>query len=193
MNSPQELIQEIRAGNDAALENLYIAERSPFLAWARKHFKCSDDDAKELYQIIVLIAYDNIIQGRLKEMNCSMKSYLYAIAKNKWKEWQRARNKIYHFDKPYFSDLLHNDDAPRYSEAVVSKMYKGLQRLGNPCRKLLEAYYYQKLSMTEIAKSMGYKNQSTTKNLKYKCLQRLKKMLARNPNKQHDVPQSLSK
>jgi len=55
-------------------------------------------------------------------------------------------------------------------------MEDSLMSLGEPCKSLLEAYYLQKRSMTEIAASFGYTNADNAKNQKYKCLNRLKKL-----------------
>ena len=40
-----------------------------------------------------------------------------------------------------------------------------------------ELMYYQKWSMKDIAEKFGFKNADTTKNQKYKCMQRLKKLV----------------
>jgi len=55
-------------------------------------------------------------------------------------------------------------------------MEMALQRLGEPCRGLLEAYYLQKRNMQDIADDYGYTNADNAKNQKYKCLVRLKKL-----------------
>ena len=174
----QDLINRIASGDEAALEELYLQERSAFLSWAKKQFSCSEGEAKELYQVIVLIVYDNIVLQKLTSLSCSIRSYLYAVAKNKWKEWLRARTKTRYHEGPYFVDLLDDPPKHKYSDQLMNALYRCLQRLGNPCQKLLESYYYKRQSMHEISEAMGYKNASTTKNLKYKCLQRLKKMMA---------------
>lgn len=53
-------------------------------------------------------------------------------------------------------------------------MEKSLGILGDPCRKILELYYYHKKNMKEIADVAGLKNPETAKNMKYKCLKRLR-------------------
>ena len=55
-------------------------------------------------------------------------------------------------------------------------MEKAIGSLGEPCKSLLEAYYFQKKSMHEIAAGFGYTNADNAKNQKYKCLMRLKKI-----------------
>jgi hypothetical protein len=76
-------------------------------------------------------------------------------------------------------DLVAVDDEmdeheKRNAEFVM--MEKAMSGLGEPCKSLLEAFYMQKRSMTEIASSFGYTNAENAKNQKYKCLMRLKKL-----------------
>jgi hypothetical protein len=51
-----------------------------------------------------------------------------------------------------------------------------MQRIGEPCKSLLQAFYIEKKSMPEIAVAFGYTNADNAKTQKYKCLIRLKKL-----------------
>jgi len=55
-------------------------------------------------------------------------------------------------------------------------MENALQKIGEPCKSLLEAFYIEKKSMPEIAGIFGYTNADNAKTQKYKCLIRLKKL-----------------
>ena len=55
-------------------------------------------------------------------------------------------------------------------------MENACNKIGEPCKSLLEAYYIQKKSMPEIAEHFGYTNADNAKTQKYKCLVRLKKI-----------------
>jgi hypothetical protein len=55
-------------------------------------------------------------------------------------------------------------------------MENAMNKIGEPCKSLLEAFYIQKKSMPEIAASFGYTNADNAKTQKYKCLVRLKKI-----------------
>ena len=62
----------------------------------------------------------------------------------------------------------------RDAEFVV--MEKAMGSLGEPCKSLLEAFYFKKKTMQEIAGDFGYTNPENAKTQKYKCLTRLKKI-----------------
>ena len=58
----------------------------------------------------------------------------------------------------------------------LTLMENALNKIGDPCKSILEAYYIQKKSMPEIAETFGYTNADNAKTQKYKCLVRLKKI-----------------
>jgi hypothetical protein len=47
--------------------------------------------------------------------------------------------------------------------------------LGDPCKELLECFYYKNLSWSEIASRLGYSSAASARNQKYKCLERIRK------------------
>ena len=55
-------------------------------------------------------------------------------------------------------------------------MDEALKKIGEPCKSLLEAYYFNKKHMLDIAKEFNYTNADNAKTQKYKCLMRLKKL-----------------
>jgi RNA polymerase sigma factor (sigma-70 family) len=60
----------------------------------------------------------------------------------------------------------------------VDSIRNALNRLGEPCKKLLMLYYWEELSMEEIAEELGFANAETAKSKKYQCKEMLKKLLS---------------
>ena len=55
-------------------------------------------------------------------------------------------------------------------------------RLGEGCKKILLAFYYENLSMKEILAQTEYESEQVVRHKKYKCLKQLEQMLVENPN-----------
>jgi len=53
-----------------------------------------------------------------------------------------------------------------------------LEKMGDPCKALLESFYFNQLSWEAIAEKFGYSNAASARNQKYKCLERIRKELA---------------
>lgn len=151
------------------------------MGWIYRDFKCSSDEAKDIYQTSILILYKNIVDGKFAG-NSSIKTYLFGIGKNQFlktkKEEQRFSNNIIDNVMDDFND---EKESKELYEATIDRVHKSLQTLGDPCKKLLELSFFYKNSIDEITSLLGYKNADTTKNLKYKCLQRLKNIIQNEP------------
>ena len=161
-----------------SIEDFYERYRGEFVRWMYKTYKCSEEEAIEIYQVAILIVYENILSGKLKELKSSIKTYLFAIGKNKYMEHSRYKSKfIYEWD---FS--LEETVSERTSEKEINKeqdinqVMSSFEEIGTKCKEILQHFYYLNKTMEEIAAALHYKNADTVKNLKYKCLNRLRKL-----------------
>jgi RNA polymerase sigma-70 factor (ECF subfamily) len=174
------LIERIKSrDSDEGLREIYTSYRNEFLLWAVRHHKCTMDEAKDVFQQSVIIFYENIVNGKLTEITTQVKTYIFSIGKNKILELLRLKKK----QMPEFNDQIYKYDSQVDGEVdedyeeKLKYVEAGLGKLGDPCKSILKHYYYQKKSMVEISEILKYKNSDTVKNLKYKCLQRLRRII----------------
>lgn len=165
------IIARIRSGDTRALEEVYLEFREPFVAWCIKNFASTRDQAVEFYQMSILILYDNICQGKLTELTVSVKSYLFAIGKNKWREYNREKQRTASGMNLELIQMVTEESID--DEKYHDLLQKGLTNMGESGRKILEAFYFQSLKLEEIVIRFGYKNKDAAKTAKYKSLQRL--------------------
>jgi RNA polymerase sigma factor (sigma-70 family) len=137
------------------------------------------DRAKDIFQDALVIFIEKVYQAEL-DLTCSVSTYLYSICRNLWLEQLRkdkknsSLNDLYSFLK---ADITLSDDTvPDDFENVTD----AIQLLGEPCKQLLESFYYQKLSWEVIASSLGYSSAASARNQKYKCLERIRKAVSLN-------------
>lgn len=172
------VIESIKSGNESALETVYKKYRQEFVAWAIKSYACTNEQAVDAYQSSIMVFYENIMKGKLTELSSSVKTYLFAVGKNKVMEQKRSAQKMVvgiDAHESYLKGQTTEDDDRQ--EEMLQVVEMGLGELGDPCHAILRNYYYHKQSMEEIATAMDYKNAETVKNLKYKCIKRLRKIV----------------
>lgn len=137
----------------------------------------SADDARDIFQETVIVLYEKAKSGSF-ELNCQLKTYVYSVSRRLWLKKLQQQQK-------YIPNLIGLDETVPVEEEVdnhslrnseFQMMEKALLHLGEPCRSLIEAFYLQKKSMTDIASHFGYTNADNAKNQKYKCLMRLRKL-----------------
>lgn len=173
------MILRLRAGDKGALEEIYRKFRPSFIKWITYSHKCSHEQAVDIFQYAILSFYENVLEDVIEEMNdAGIKTYLYSIGKNKLLSDSRRDSKL-SFNEEYEDHLLLEDldDGKQDSEARIKKVKSVIETLQNPCADILRLFYFNNLSNDEIAEILGYKNGNTVKNLKYKCIQRIKRLL----------------
>lgn len=67
-----------------------------------------------------------------------------------------------------------NDFETRERMEIINKC---INSLGETCRKVLMYYYFDNLSMTDIAEKLGFANADTAKTKKYKCKKELDELI----------------
>lgn len=80
---------------------------------------------------------------------------------------------IQFFDEEYNSNdiSIHFYTTPDIFDTVRTT----IETLGDPCKQLLECFYYKNMNWDEIASKLGYSNAASARNQKYKCLERIRK------------------
>ena len=174
--SDEALLAGIRREDEAALSYLY-KHHFPMILHFVQNNNGSDDEAKDIYQEAIIIFYEKIRDGGL-ELNCQIKTYLYSVCRRLWLKRLALKNRFAGVvsESDTFVEVEEDVAAADEREEKFNKMGEALGLLGEPCKTLLEDFYIQDLSMQTITEKLGYTNADNTKNQKYKCLMRLKKL-----------------
>jgi RNA polymerase sigma factor (sigma-70 family) len=176
--SETHILEQIRQGGQTELGLLYEEYRAEFIQWISKEYQCSLDDSKDIYQLTILIFYDNVKSGKLERLVSSVKTYLFGIGKNVAKENMRKarRNTSINQEKWLKEHLIDEPENSAVEEDLFNTARKALEKLGQPCQRLIELFYYERKNMDEISVMLNYKNAETAKNQKCKCMARLRKL-----------------
>ena len=185
--SDGEIVQRIRGRDPEGLAILYETFRSEFVHWAVKFTRCDENDAFDYYQATIIIVYDNIHAGKIEELKSSLKTYVFSVGKNLAWQHKRQKTRSQKINAEYYLEMHMNpsDEQSQLAEEnnldLISNCFS---QLGDPCHSLLDMFYYHKKSMEEIALKLNYKNPETAKNQKYKCMERLRKLVEAQQEKQ---------
>ncbi len=169
------MIQELKKGDQAVLGQIYRQYRPDFLAWMDSKYSCGREVARDIYQNTMLTISIQLQNGQLNQLTSNLKTYIYGVAKNKYREYVRSNGRYIQVDDKSWKDLREESNSPDLQDDITL-VQQCLLQLGEPCKSLLELYYFHGMSMEEILKHMDYKNSNTVKNMKYKCLIRLKEL-----------------
>lgn len=161
-----EIIACIKKGDEKALDFLYLKNYRMMLKMIIRN-NGSEDEAKDVFQEALIVFWQKVIYDQEFTLTSKISTYLYSICQNLWrKELERKKRHSHEqVEKPEYPD----QDTTEKVEIVN----KCIRELGESCRKILTYYYFDKLSMNDIAEKLGFANADTAKTKKYKCKKEL--------------------
>jgi RNA polymerase sigma factor (sigma-70 family) len=174
-----ELLAGLANGSDSALTQLY-KRYFPTVLHLVVTNSGTEDDAKDVFQEAMVVLFEKVSAGSL-ELNCQLKTYLYSVSRRLWLKQLAGRGRSGFGGGDFmigeWAEAVETDLADHEAHnAQFDLMNESLERLGEPCRTLLEDFYIRHLTMQDITEKFGYTNADNAKTQKYKCLMRLKKL-----------------
>ncbi len=153
-----------------------------FINYLRKNFNIDFDDIMNIYTKVWIDVRDNIIRNRI-DNNTKWKAYILKMGWNQANKIATRRpqqdsiddtnfnreqfEKIYSEQKEAESSIYEDPDMQEILAAELSY-------IPDPCNKILKLYYFDELSMKEIAESMNYSSSRSAITTKNRCMDKLK-------------------
>jgi RNA polymerase sigma factor (sigma-70 family) len=164
-----EIFERISKGDEKALEIVY----SKYYRMMTKLVitnSGTEEEARDVYQDALVVFWQKARSGKLV-LTSKMSTFIYSICQNLWRKELDRKKRLSNEEKdtPTSIDM----DSPE-REKIIAKC---LDQLGETCRKVLTYYYFDEMSMQEIAEKLGFANTDTAKTKKYKCKQKLDELV----------------
>ncbi|HEY9115889.1 MAG TPA: sigma-70 family RNA polymerase sigma factor [Bacteroidales bacterium] len=181
--SGNQVIDEFIENKNNALEKLYKHNYKIVRSYVLKN-SGTEADAKDIFQDAMLVCWMNLKEDKFIVKNeFSLSAYLYKIAKYKWLDKLKSKQHKTTVNIPV-TDLESEDmDSFELSETQNKLSYLlGLySRLDTKCKEVLNQFYYEGKRLEEIASELSY-DLGSVRTIKYRCMQKLRKMHAESEN-----------
>jgi len=139
------------------------------------------------YQQSVDIFHESVIVLLMKvrnpdfHLNCAVKTYLYAIARNLWYQQIERHNRHVPFHEK--EEMLASEEKGPYEDEMFlrQRIYqRQFLRLSEGCQKLIRLFL-EGISFTLITREMGFKSKKYTIKRKYECIKKLHGLVKSDP------------
>jgi RNA polymerase sigma factor (sigma-70 family) len=179
------LIQSLRtdANPDEAIRYMYRTHYSVTAAYIKQN-SGTEEDAEDIFQEVVLAFIDILKKDKFRGES-SVVTFLYAITRNIWLNElnKRGRSKLRDEKFEKGKDTVEMDVSHLImNREMKSQLMEVVDKLGETCKKILLAFYFENLAMKEILQTLNYENDQVVRNKKYKCLKQLEQMISTAPN-----------
>lgn len=172
----EELILGIRTNQRDIMESLYTEVFPKVRSYIQQN-KGDEDQAKDIFQEAFLVAWQKVKSGEFIPQNSTaMQGFLFQVAKNKWLDWLRSSRFKRESSLGTIAIDVSDTENEILQEERLALLDRAFQLLGDSCKELLKRFYYQKVTLEELASSKGWTPQ-TAKNNKYRCMESLRKIM----------------
>lgn len=161
-------MQATNINHEEWLTRLYL---DAFPAAARYISKLggSLDEAKDIFQDALVIYYEKTVAGNTDAPR-NEKAYLLGITKHLWYHHRQKQQRLFSNDVLNYTDIP--NDAPLIPSA--KRLLRYLEAAGQRCMDMLQAFYYDKQNMREIAERFGLSGERSATVQKHKCLEKVR-------------------
>ena len=166
---PSHLIRQVQQADPEALQYVYNHCRAYCLRRLGSSTTCSLVDAEDIFMDALLIFRENVMTGKLTKVD-HLRAYLYRVCENRYREQQRCQQRERQAENTvraflYESNPALPDDLPQKKTVVM----QAFRYLGEHCRQVLHYYYFDHLTLEEIAKKTNLANSNVAKVTKSRC------------------------
>jgi len=179
-----DLIQALRADteNDEAIRHLYRTQYHATEAYIKQNSGTAED-AEDIFQEVILVFIEILKKNKFRGES-SVSTFLYAITRNIWlnelnkRGKSKLRDEIFEKGKEKETMDVSHFIANRETKSQLMQL---VDKLGENCKKVLLAFYFENLAIKEILQRLDYENEQVVRNKKYKCLKQLEQMIIQVP------------
>lgn len=165
----KEIFERICRGDEKALETLY-----------KKYYRMmtkmvitnsgTEEEARDIYQEALVVFWQKATSGKLV-MTSKISTYIYSICQNLWRKELDRKKRLSNEEKDVAVTL---DTETEERNRIIAQC---IEQLGETCKKVLMYYYFEEMSMQDIAEKLGFANTDTAKTKKYKCKKKLDELV----------------
>jgi RNA polymerase sigma factor (sigma-70 family) len=184
LSKEKEIIEKIRKKQDLNTSIGYLyKEYAGFLERMVLQNSGNKLDAEDVVQE-TFIAVLQIIQNDKFKGESSLKSFLYAVARNIWlvklkkQSAEDNRANIWLETVPQHETDIQEQIKKNEALELISGVF---DRIGEGCKKILTKFYYENLSLKEILPFTDLENEQVLRNKKSRCMKSLTEKLDKQP------------
>jgi RNA polymerase sigma factor (sigma-70 family) len=179
----QQIIEFLRSGNySKASEKLYAY--FPVIKKLVLKNSGSKQDAEDVYQEALIILMNKMQNPEFK-LTSSLNTYVYSVCRFLWNDELKKKNKMIKVDIKGNETIL-EEAAPTRDDQDQRMAEKAFDLIGEKCKELLRLFYFNQMSLKDIAVKLRFSTEKVAKNQKYRCLEKAKENLRTLQNTAHE-------
>jgi len=172
--SDNTLLDKLKTEDSSSFELLYKFYFPSVASYIKQNLG-NNEDAEDIFQEAIIVLLQKVRQPDFV-LTSSLKTYLYAVAKNIW--FKRLRDNKIKIADSELSLVTYRTETETFEikpeKSKEEKLENWLLKITRNCQNILRALFFYEEPMDKLMAKMGWKNKHTAGNQKHKCIQQIK-------------------
>lgn len=178
MDEKRDELKEFHHNPNRTTAGLYVNCRPKFIRWGQENHRTSMHDLTDIFQQAVIIMVLNIESGRLTTLIGTLCTYVFGIGKKLIQALVRKQKRVIIPGDEALPVPDENDPGAEtriIEEQDRNRLWAAVDALGEPCRSILILTYREGMNSQEIADVLGYASADVVRQLRKRCLDKMRK------------------
>jgi RNA polymerase sigma factor (sigma-70 family) len=174
-----QIIEGLHKGDEKVIKYLYQSY-FPMVKFIVGQQHGTYEQSVEIFHESVLVLLMKLQRPEFR-LQCAVKTYLFAVAKNLWLQNLERRSRHIPFqDKE--DQIAHEEETPYEDDSFLKQriLQRQFLRLPPRCQRLIHLFL-KGLSFDDLTREMGFKSKKYTIKRKYECMKKLQELVASDP------------
>jgi RNA polymerase sigma factor (sigma-70 family) len=141
------------------------------------------EDVEDIFQEVAVTFIDVVRKDKFRG-EIKVRTFIYSMVRNAWLNEMKKRGSSKLRDEKFEKS---KDPADIDAASMIANrestglLMKTIEKLGEACKRILVAFYFEKMEMKEILQLLHYENEQVVRNKKYKCMKQLEELITSQP------------
>lgn len=173
-----DIIKRVKNGDKKAFNTMYLAFRDGFISFFTSKYALDKASCCDLYQQTMLQVYENIMMGKLDEIQSTLKTYVFGVGKNISSNESRYKKvRINHKDSVRDYIIQTQVEYSEVDKELIKRVMKKIKEMKEVCQKILLGYYVENKKTIELQYELDFSSEQGVRTQKSRCLSYLRKMI----------------
>jgi len=167
--------QEILNNNLDFIAEQYSQHQSYCVGFLVSKKYCQKQEAEDTFSEAILLLRSKILNNDLKNLS-SLRNYLLTTCINKVRDGKKKKERRDGYESQvkelFYKNNLEQDITDSIDISISEICRNALRRLGDRCAELLKLYYFEEMSLKDIAALMNFSSTDSVKSTKSVCFKK---------------------
>lgn len=173
----EQWLAQLQTGDDQHWKAFYEEVRQAFRLFFIKKTSLSMEEASELLHEAMVIFHRKVMSGGLQApLESKLSTYLIGIGKilARKKEISKADQWDTEIPDPGVAPDVERYENSKANAVLVDRL---LQKIGQPCRQLLELFYIKGYAIDAVMTTLDLPSEGATRKKKFDCLKKMRTLI----------------